>query len=244
MAIRIVTTSDLHGNLPYIRENFDLMLICGDLCPTVNHDAFYQEGWLRTAFVEWVNSICSPLSTVVAIPGNHDYYLEMAKSSDINDLKWMCGHRLRILRHELHQYLYSDDSGETHAINIFGTPYCSRFGSWAFMREDKFLSMAYDHIPDETDILISHDAPNIYGLGDITEGRHKQSGTGNPLMTETLRRVRPYIFHCGHFHSGNHEFAEHEGIWMSNVSLVNERYEPVNPLLCYSFDPVTKKVIL
>lgn len=36
MAIRIVATSDLHGNLPYIRENFDLMLICGDLCPTAN----------------------------------------------------------------------------------------------------------------------------------------------------------------------------------------------------------------
>ena len=37
--IKIQVTSDLHGYLPEITKEFDLLLICGDVCPA--HDHYY-----------------------------------------------------------------------------------------------------------------------------------------------------------------------------------------------------------
>lgn len=242
--IKIVATSDLHGNLPEIKGKFDLMLICGDICPSTYYGSkFYQENWLRTDFTEWIKRIVGPDSKVVMIPGNHDFYLATALQREIKMIEYMCCYKLKILQHEEYIYEYSDADGNTEKVKIFGTPYCRVFGTWPFMHSDSFLANAYSKIPEDTDILISHDAPNIYGLGDITEGRHQQKGTGSPILAEAIYRVKPRIFHCGHFHSGNHEFAEHDGIWMANVSLVNEQYIPVNKVLEYYFDLDTKTVI-
>ena len=241
--IKIVATSDLHGNLPEIEEKFDLMLICGDICPSFYYNVnFFQDEWLRTEFKEWVNKITGPHSKVIMTPGNHDAWFENARRDNINRLENDCKCKLKVLRHESCYYWYSDEDGELKNIKIFGTPYCRIFGTWAFMHSDNYLTNAYYSIPGDTDILISHDAPNIYGLGDITEGKYQQKGTGNPILTEALYLVRPRIFHCGHFHSGNHEFAEHDGIWMANVSLVNEQYVPVNGILRYNYDSLTKEV--
>ena len=48
---------------------------------------------------------------------------------------------------------------------------------------------------------------------------------------------KPKMFFSGHFHSGNHKVEKIEDIWMANVSIVNERYNPVNPILCVDYDP-------
>lgn len=241
--IKIAATSDLHGNLPEIEEKFDLMLICGDICPSFYYNVnFFQDEWLRTEFKEWVNKITGPHGKVIMTPGNHDAWFESAKITDINRLEEECNCKLKVLRHQSCSYWHSDEDGEVKNIKIFGTPYCRVFGTWAFMYPDGYLTNAYYSIPEDTDILISHDAPNIYGLGDITEGRYQQKGTGSPILADAICRIKPKIFHCGHFHSGNHEFAEHDGIWMANVSLVNEQYMPVNGILRYEYDSLTKEV--
>jgi len=38
-------------------------------------------------------------------------------------------------------------------------------------------------------------------------------------------RVHPKLFVCGHFHSGNHELQNVDGIYMANVSYIDESYE-------------------
>lgn len=35
--MKVISFSDPHGVLPKIEEPFDLMLICGDICPVDNH---------------------------------------------------------------------------------------------------------------------------------------------------------------------------------------------------------------
>lgn len=242
--IKILATSDLHGNLPEIKGDFDLMFICGDVCPSTYYGSkAFQEQWLRREFTEWVRSIATPRNKIVMIPGNHDFYLEGVQPFSINELEAGCDYRLKVLRHQQYIYGHETEDGNIQTIKIFGTPYCRVFGTWAFMYSDNYLTNAYYSIPEDTDILISHDAPNIYGLGDITEGRYQQKGTGSPILAEAIYRIKPSIFHCGHFHSGNHNFEEHDGIWMANVSLVNERYLPVNKVLEYQFDITTKTVI-
>ena len=69
-----------------------------------------------------------------------------------------------------------------------------------------------------------------------------KKGTGNKILADDIYRIKPRIFHCGHFHSGNHQFQEHDGIWMSNVSFVNEKYRPANPILNYEYD-LEKRIV-
>ena len=70
---KTIVFSDPHGNLPVINEEFDLMLIGGDICPAHDHYNYYQRMWLATDFVNWVNNLPfkDKASKVVFIGGHH-----------------------------------------------------------------------------------------------------------------------------------------------------------------------------
>lgn len=238
--MRIVATSDLHGNLPeFDFGSFDLLLICGDICPASNHGVKFQEFWLKTEFIPWIKSLPynDEQSKVVMVWGNHDFYGEHCSDKARKNLEEMSGNRLKILNHEQYDFLFNGDT-----ISIWGTPYCSVFGYWAFMIPDVKLAEKFSQIPEGIDILISHDSPFLNKLGAITEGYRLNDTTGNKVLPMHIERVKPKVFLSGHFHSGNHEFKNYDGIWMANVSYVNEAYQPVNPLLVFDFDPKTKEV--
>ena len=57
MELKILATSDLHGNMPYITAPFDLLLICGDICPAHDHYFNYQIGWFQYEFSKWINTL-------------------------------------------------------------------------------------------------------------------------------------------------------------------------------------------
>jgi Icc-related predicted phosphoesterase len=53
---------------------------------------------------------------------------------------------------------------------------------------------------------------------------------GSTAMTATLERVRPRLMVCGHIHPsyGRYRLGDTEIV---NASLVDNRYEPVNPVV-------------
>lgn len=237
-------TSDLHGYLPNITDKFDLLMICGDISPAKNHSVYFQETWLKNIFIKWVNELPfnTPWSKVILVPGNHDFWMERMTSAEKLEIEMLCNHRLKILKHDVYDFEYPVSDG-IDSLRIFGTPYCSVFGYWAFMINDEALEKKYSQIDEDVDILLTHDSPNIYGLGDITEGLYKQEGSGNKILSQHIERIKPYILHTGHFHSGNKTFEERNGIWMANVSYINEDYTPAYDVLTYVFDEETKKVV-
>jgi hypothetical protein len=93
------------------------------------------------------------------------------------------------------------------------------------------------------DIVITHDSPSMWLFGEIKEGKYKSKTTGNKLLGPQILRAHPKMYFSGHFHSGEHNFAERDGIWGANVSFVNERYQPVNRLLKVEYDLANKSVI-
>lgn len=232
--MKIIATSDLHGTLPEIKTEFDLLLICGDICPVWNHNRHYQEEWLNTDFADWIKSLPykNALSRVVCIAGNHDFYLEGAGRSQMTKFKNNCGNQFVYLRNGEYDFEYLTDRG-LDTIRIFGTPYCKPFGSWAFMREN--LSKYYDEIPEGIDILISHDAADINEMGYIHEGRWSGTNAGNKALADCIKRVKPKYYFCGHIHSGNHKFEDIDGVKCANVSLMNERYSPENEILMFEY---------
>ena len=226
----ILVTSDLHGNLPVIDKEFDLLLICGDVCPAHDHYMAFQTEWIRNEFKDWILSL--PYkdvdSKVVMVWGNHDFVGRNYKRIENIPSFSEFNNRLIILNNE---------EKEICGLRIFGTPYCSIFGNWAFMVENETLNAKYSNINEGLDILISHDSPTINGLGSITEGAYKNYTTGNRVLDLHIMKNKPKMFFSGHFHSGNHKVEKIEDIWMANVSIVNERYNPVNPILCVDYDP-------
>ena len=225
--MKIIATSDLHGHLPLISEPFDLLLIGGDIAPAHSHYFSYQYEWIMDEFAKWILSL--PMnnvwSKVILVPGNHDYMLERMSHAQFMELEHKCEGRLKILRHDIYEFEFPVSDG-VDSITIFGTPYCSIFGHWAFMISDEALEKKFSQIPEGVDILLSHDSPNINKLGAILEGPWKNDNTGNKVLAEHIERIKPKVFVSGHFHSGNHTFENINGTWMGNVSYVNENYDP------------------
>ena len=47
------------------------------------------------------------------------------------------------------------DTGEVSQLNIFGSPYCKRFGNWSFMKDNEVLEELFDNLNSNlaTDVL-------------------------------------------------------------------------------------------
>lgn len=228
--IRVCAISDLHGYLPEV-EPCDLVLICGDIVPlSAQGSSRYTSRWYKRAFKTWAESL--PCDKVIFIAGNHElhfpnhyeYYKKMFPNN--SKVTYLC--------HEEYTYLGSDGK----EYRIFGTPYCQIFGTWAFMLPDPELEERYSEIPENLDILITHDQP--YGYGDVllqkdcpwANGKH----IGNKMLMEAISKKMPRYQFNGHLHSCSHNKIMIEDTIHYNVSLKDESYQPVYEPLYLEID--------
>jgi Icc-related predicted phosphoesterase len=245
--MKFLAVSDLHGYLPTITEEFDLLMICGDVCFD-NGIRGPQVDYIKTTFVDWVNSLPfkNPWSKVILVPGNHDGCFDGAFGhSDKIITEHKTGGHLVILNHDMYEFEYPVSDG-IDSLTIFGTPYCKRFGTWPFMVDNDILDKKLSQIPENVDILLSHDSPNIDKLGAVLDenSRFYDPSAGSNILAKHIERIKPIIFHSGHMHSGNHEFHKNGDTWMANVSYVNENIEPHYGVLSYNFNEETKEIYL
>lgn len=225
-----VAVSDLHGFLPEYPSNFwnnildaEILLICGDIIPLrCQTNMEESKRWLLEEFKPWAASL--PVEQVYFIAGNHDFIFER-KANEVK--QWFTkADKVTYLCNEWVDYLSITDS---KVYRIFGTPYCKIFGNWAFMRENDYLEMKYSQIPENTDIVMSHDAPAIFKIGYINEGRWAGIDAGNPVLAKILQEKKPKWSICGHIHSGDHNVnISSAEVSYVNVSSVNEQYELAN----------------
>ena len=240
----VVAISDTHGYLPEITKPFDLLLICGDICPAHDHYYAYQINWFQHEFAEWINKLPfkNEWSKVIITWGNHDYVGERISKEELKCFYITTNYRAVVLRNEEYNYEYLSDEG-IKVLRIFGTPYCKIFGSWAFMVSEEKLKEKFSHIPDFCDILLSHDAPDINNLGMISMGYHSGTNAGNVPLAEAIMEKKPKIAFCGHIHSGNHILTKINDTWMANVSYVDETYHPNHEILYFELNPITKEIV-
>lgn len=242
--LKILATSDMHGHMPIIETPFDLLLICGDICPAHDHYFNFQIGWFQNEFSKWINSLPfkDENSKVVYIPGNHDFFGERIQKEHLDVFNIETQNRAVFLRNKAYNYKYLTDEGEKE-LKIFGTPYCKVFGYWAFMVTDNTLEKKFKEIPDDIDILISHDSPDLNGLGMINEGWSKGVDAGNSILSKYIIEKKPKFFFSGHIHSGNHTFEKIGDTYMANVSYINESYRPAYSVLEFEINRNTKEIV-
>lgn len=223
--------SDMHGELPPDIPDCDLLLLAGDICPSM--PAASQLEWLETVFADWLVGLQRRDIRVVGIAGNHDFVFEQQRAAvDALYLPWT----------------YLQDSGCTISgtnppLNIWGTPWVPNLKNWAFCTTERQLEARADLIPDNTDIILSHTPPYGGGLTnnldfDKTSPHHGSSHAGDINLNYAMRRVAPAYVICGHIHEGRGSY----GMWpqIINASYLNEWYQkPLlpNPLFYERFIP-------
>lgn len=238
--MRVLAMSDLHGQLPEIKETFDLLLICGDVCPINNQYYAFQKEWVLNVFVNWINALPfhNEQTKVVMVGGNHDFIFERYGTKEKDQLKSKTNGRCILLKNEEYEFEWIDDNG-LKPVKIFGTSYCKIFGNWAFMLSDEKLKARYDLCPDNVDFFISHDSPDLNGLGTIhyskVDGKIYGKNVGNKVLARAIDKKHPKYFFSGHIHTGNHNFEEIGDIKVANVSLLNEQYISVYPVLSFDY---------
>lgn len=225
--MKIAVLSDLHGILPgedFFEEDVEILMLCGDIFPLgVDQDLRRSELWLFGSFEPWCKSL--PVEKIIWIAGNHDFYCEAREEnlksyfSEHGKITYLCNSGLTWI---------SENSGKTY--DIWGTPYCHKFGSWAFMRSPETLEKVYSDIPKNLDILLCHDAP--LGVSDKVETRYDNLGCPE-LRKAVLDKQPRYLFH-GHLHTSNHGEERLRDTRVYNTSLVDESYSAIyKPLYIY-----------
>ena len=153
--MKILALSDIHGYLWNKQvEEYDVLCLAGDII-NINDQRNIETSrmWWYTRFTEWVNK--QPCKKVIVTPGNHDFYIEDAfKKGYFNELRKdlfaRTNGKLEILVNESYTY---------QGLTFYGCPYIMPIpfqeDKWAFTTNSK----DYYIIPDNTDILITHDNP-------------------------------------------------------------------------------------
>lgn len=214
--MKIIAASDFHGTLLEYQWECDIFCICGDVFPlNIQWKKNKCEKWLRNVFIPWTNTL--KCKYVLLIAGNHDFFFEKSLIKDISEI--FRGTKIT----------YLENSGIIiDGVSFYGTPYCHEFGNWAFMRPDDRLRDMFKEIPENLDILLTHDAP--YGCSDICleyTPWNKGDHLGCIPLREEVERAQPkYMLH-GHLHSSDHEQQLLGNTKVYNVSLLDEEYEPV-----------------
>lgn len=205
--VRICFISDVHNKYKkLILPEADIIVCSGDMT------SVGKEHEIRN-FLKWYNELNYPHKIFIA--GNHDIMFEnegfFARS---------------LVPYKIH---YLQDSGvELMGLNFYGTPVNKSFPRWAFHKDEDGLKKHWEAIPDNTDILITHNPP--YGILDKSIDQPQRFGSTS-LYYEVFTRIKPVIHVYGHIHSG-HGSKFISGTHFINASNLNEQYEvEYNPIL-------------
>jgi Icc-related predicted phosphoesterase len=215
-----------------IRHRADVLVVAGDI-QTARVGENVSENF-RGSFLAPVRKLMDHCIEVVAIPGNHDFYLRDCLGAD-NRKRFMSN--LHIL---------CDRKADIFGVKFYGTPWVPPInGTWAYEAEERDLSYKFGKIPYGIDILISHSPPigcyfkerwDISTQHDQRYWRH----FGSRELRNAIHRAMPKCVVCGHIHSGDHGLNRIDDTAIINCSLVDERYqesyEPAEILVSFGDD--------
>ena len=219
--MKIMATSDLHGNLDGLDpRGADVVVLAGDIAPLRGRGQWHindQKKWINGRFREWTSSY--PDIQFIVIPGNHDFYPIAHILFKRQDIDWKYGFSPNV------RFL-GDAGTEICGVRFYGTPWVPIISySWAFEGEHDTLRRWFSKIPTGLDVLVTHSPPRIPG-SDVDRSLQTDSEHfGSSELTEAIAEKRPGLVFCGHIHTGLHGGVDFEGSRIYNVSRLDERYE-------------------
>ena len=203
--MKLCIISDTHNKHKHLGKlpEADVIIHCGDMT-SVGKEHEVRE------FFKWFGKL-DQFKYKICIAGNHDWLFErngsFARSFVPSNVR------------------YLEDSGiEIEGVKFYGTPVQRPFCNWAFNRPEEKLAEHWKAIPDDIDVLITHDLPHTI-LDYVLYGNEH---VGSPsLYFEVTGRIRPVIHSYGHVHQG-YGYKIIENTTFINASNLDEQYMCVN----------------
>jgi Icc-related predicted phosphoesterase len=161
-------------------------------------------------FMKWFGKL-DQFKYKICIAGNHDWLF------DTNRL---------IAREKIpYNVIYLEDSEVViEGVKFYGTPVQRPFNNWAFNKPEEKLKQHWEAIPDDTDVLITHDLPHT--IMDYVDWDRIHVGSPS-LYFEVMNRIKPKVHCFGHVHSG-YGIKVIENTTFINASNLDEQYMCVN----------------
>lgn len=195
--------SDLHGKILEVQiPKCDVLVVAGDL--SMNGNAW----WFLNFFVPVIKSRKSQFDKCIVVFGNHDDKIELGdiyKEGIPDYIEILFGTGIKY-----------------KGKKFFGNPYCKsspEIIDSLFNREEEVLKGIYNEIPEDTDVLITHQPP--YGYGDTV--KNQSYHLGSESLMDRIRVVKPKVHIFGHIHTGK-KYEENNGTKFYNVSVLDEYY--------------------
>ena len=199
-----------YHDLLQVPDDVDMVIHSGD-CSNPR-DPYANESEVR-CFLTWFHSLNIKYKIYVA--GNHDSSIEkgLVDKQTFTDLGIT--------------YLENDFT-IIEGIKIWGSPNTPTFGNWCFMKARDKISRVWEHIPDDTDIIIAHGPPKgILDFSYSREGVFERCGC-SALMKRVIK-IQPTLCLFGHIHNcedvinaGTVKLSSYKTIF-SNGSVVTDR---------------------
>jgi Icc-related predicted phosphoesterase len=201
--MRFVAISDTHcRHLNVKLPKGDVLLHAGDV-------SYKGEKKEVLDFLQWFERL--PFKHKIFVAGNHDFYFEKSKGSEIE----------KIIPAGI---IYLNDSSITiDGVKIWGSPVTPWFFNWAFNRiRGPQIRKHWKLIAPDTDILLTHGP--VLGIHDVVlNGTH----VGDKDLLAAVEQLKPKVHVCGHIHEGYGHVLK-GGTRYINASVLNESYELVN----------------
>ena len=234
-AIRVLCMSDTHekhDRIPLHQLSpCDILIYAGDFTR-------FGEPEACKVFCDWLLTIDATYRVVIA--GNHETTFDDPRRFPLmaqNMSKMMVHTKMQLseakkIVQETEGIIYlEDESIEIMGLNIYGSPRTTFWKDWAFFYPDSEGDEVWSHIPDDTDILITHNIPSC--KLDLCDGKP----VGCVALKRAVERVQPCLHVFGHLHEG-YGVTKIGNTVAANVSIVNKKRHVANrPML---FD-ITKK---
>ena len=205
----ISDTHTYHGLLK-VPEGIDMVIHSGDV--TNPRDLYASEQEMLN-FLRWFSSL--PIKHKVFVAGNHDLCVERNFITKIDFMK--------------NGIIYlENDYTEVEGLKIWGSPFTPSFGEgWAFNKRRDKLHDVWKHIPDDTDIVVSHGPPK--GILDLSYSRENVlEFCGDEALRKRMYLLKPKLCLFGHIHNnediinaGTMKLSNHDTIY-SNGSVVTD----------------------
>lgn len=206
--MKICIISDTHNKHKHLGQlpDADVIIHAGDFTSIGQSHEIVN-------FMQWYSKLSYKHKIIIA--GNHDWLFET--------------HHLLAIEKVPENVNYLEDSGiEIEGIHFWGTPVSKPFNNWAFNRPEETLAKHWAAIPDNTDVLITHNPP--YMIGDLVPWDMKHHGSPS-LYKEVVERIKPKIHIFGHIHEGYGKNVI-DNIIFINASNLDGDYMCVNTPFC------------
>ncbi|MEM6929328.1 MAG: metallophosphoesterase [Myxococcota bacterium] len=204
----IVFISDTHGRHAELgRLSGDVLVHCGDGTDRTQSSIDELDAWFGE----------QDFAHVLYVPGNHDFCAEA---------HWRAG--LPVFENA---HVVVDQRVDLRGLRIYASPWVPDLQGWAYYASERRLRQAWDQIPDDLDVLITHTPPAT-----ILDRNRRGESLGCPDLLRRLARRAPRLHAFGHVHhSGGVETRD--GTTFVNASSVHRDDLALRPPVTRTLEP-------